>query len=576
MSASFDDIVLLVRQHVKKADDEPTAARIDRREAAPKPYDDGDEYLNVGVDGILAASGKLLAVNRGDAKTDERDSWAYKRVMTPDKLLRERIRMDADRSGRKLMRVLSRRKSLDSVTPFHFDNYATGLLLGNPLSTPLEEINPMHIVEQLRRITMMGPSGIGSSQAITPSMQAVHASQFGFVSPVEGPESLDRNTFVFTDLGWVSAPDLTPSHRMACNVNGRLEFHLPEKCTSYHYKGDMIGVKTMFVDFLVTPDHRIWHRETDKRNKGGTGWRMKFAKDLYNRAVNFEMGHEPWEADGDDVFLGVEGCEFPMGPWCKFLAYWMADGCSKLGNQTFITHSASRAAYPGICEVLDVLGVDWEYNSRNYKRRTSNIPLGDFVISHQGVTEYLRQFGKAGTKYLPDYVLRQSVDTRESVWSALMETDSRVNKTHTSFVSTSKRFARSVERLLVSLGYSASFREEPDARAHVNSTNWVVSKLKERNRQARFSSKNGWYKEPYDDVVYCVTVPGGMIYTRRGDGLGHWTGNSEKAGIDVRLAWNTRLGSDGRVYQQFFNKRSGQMEWVSPEELEGKVVKLPD
>jgi len=189
MSASFDDIVLLVRQHVKKADDEPMAARIDRRETAPKPYDDGDEYLSVGVDGILAASSKLLAVNRGDAKPDQRDSWAYKRIMTPDKLLRERIRMDADRSGRKLMRVLARRKSLDAVTPFHFDNYATGLLLGNPLSTPLEEINPMHIVEQLRRVTMMGPGGIGSSQAITPSMQAVHASQFGFVSPVEGPES---------------------------------------------------------------------------------------------------------------------------------------------------------------------------------------------------------------------------------------------------------------------------------------------------------------------------------------------------------------------------------------------------
>lgn len=189
MSTAFDDIVSLVRRHVKRADEEPTSARLDRREAAPRSDDDGDEYLGVGVDGILAASSKLLAVNRGDAKTDERDSWAYKRVMTPDKLLRERIRMDSDRSGRKLMRALARRRSLETVTPFHFDNYATGMLLGNPLSSPLEEINPMHIIEQLRRVTMMGPGGIGSSQAITPGMQAVHSSQFGFVSPLEGPES---------------------------------------------------------------------------------------------------------------------------------------------------------------------------------------------------------------------------------------------------------------------------------------------------------------------------------------------------------------------------------------------------
>lgn len=193
MSADFDAIVSLVRRHAKQSavtlEPELSNARIDRRETAPRADDDPDEYVGVGVDGILAASSKLLAINRGDAKPDERESWAYKRVMTPDRLLRERIRLDADKSGRKLMRALARRKTLDAMTPFHFDNYATGLLLGNPLSTPLEEINPMHIVEQLRRVTMMGPGGIGSSQAITPSMQAVHASQFGFVSPLEGPES---------------------------------------------------------------------------------------------------------------------------------------------------------------------------------------------------------------------------------------------------------------------------------------------------------------------------------------------------------------------------------------------------
>lgn len=569
---TFDEIANLIKPAATAMPN-----RIDRRSTAAQSADDNDEYVGVGIDGVLAASNKLLAVNRGEAQTDERDSQAYKRIMTTDRLVRERIRMDADHTARKLMRMLARRRTLDAYTPYHFDHYATGLLLGNPLSTPLEEINPMHIVEQQRRVTLMGPGGIGNSQAITPGMNAVHASQFGFIDPLMGPESIDRKTFVFSDLGWIPAPDVTMDHRLACNIDGRLEFRRPEKCHSYPFKGDMLGCKNKAVDFLVTPNHRIWHRDTDSRNALGRAWQMKFAEAVYGRAINIATAHEAWLGAGDTVFRGIVDHEFPMQAWCKFLSYWMADGSSfKHGRQTRITHSKMRPAYKGICDVLDFLGLDWEYRDTLNRRKGSDFPTGDFVISHPGVAEYLRRFGQAGTKYLPEYVLRQSLETRQDVWQALMETDRRINKSHTSFTSTSKRFARSVERLLISLGYSVSFREEPDTREHVKSTNWVVSKLQRTSRQTNVHGYPGWYKEPYDDLVFCVTVPGGMIYTRRGNGLGHWTGNSERAGVDTRLAWGVMIGSDGRLYQQLRNRRTGKLEWVTPEMLEGKTVKIPD
>jgi len=183
----IDEIIGICKSRTKQSATTP-GGRIDRTKTAPQPHDE-EVYRGVGVDGILAASGKLLAVNRGEANTDERDSLAFKRVMTPDKMMRERIRMDADKSANKVMRALAKKKSLKAFTPFHFDNYTSGLLVGNPLSTPLEEINPMHIAEQARRITLMGPGGIGSPRAITPGMQAVHASQFGFLDPLAGPES---------------------------------------------------------------------------------------------------------------------------------------------------------------------------------------------------------------------------------------------------------------------------------------------------------------------------------------------------------------------------------------------------
>lgn len=156
--------------------------------------DEDGELVPVGLHGILASTEKLLAVNRGLVDPDERDSYGFKRVYSVDKHLGERIRLDAGHIRRGLMRNAAKLRSLKGAYPFIFDSYAQGMIIGdpgkaNPLSSPLEEINPLHILEQARRITQMGPGGIGSSEAITEEAQSVHPSQFGFVSAIEGPES---------------------------------------------------------------------------------------------------------------------------------------------------------------------------------------------------------------------------------------------------------------------------------------------------------------------------------------------------------------------------------------------------
>ena len=354
--------------------------------------DDHEAYTSVGIDGLLAATEKLLAVNRGLAEPDDRDSLPNDRVHTVDRLMAERVKLDHGRTLRSMMGRLSRAKTLQPMGPDSFSEYSMGYIKSNPLVPALEEINLMHNLEQKRRITKMGPGGIGDPNAITVDMQSVSATQFGFIDPIAGPESVDRNTFVFTSLGWVPAPELTMEHMVACSVDECLEFHHPDKCHSYPFQGELIGVRTAHVDFLVTPDHRVWSSSIyDDEHK----WSMEFASDLYGAEVLFAAG------------------------------------------------------YPTPPESLE---------------DTMACPAG----------------------------------------------------------------------------------------------------------------KSAWYKQPYDDLVFCVTVPGGMIFTRRGDGLGHWTGNSEKAGIDVSLASGARIGSDGRIYQLLNNRRTGKNEWVSPSDMRGKTLKLPD
>jgi DNA-directed RNA polymerase beta subunit len=162
--------------------------------------DDGEKMVPVGVGGLLAASEKLLAINQGLIPPDERDSLKFKRVKLLDHLLKERIRLDVGQTKRDLVRRAARVRSLQPVHAQVFDKYMTGHIIGNPLSMPLEEINPMHLVEQSRRITQMGMGGIGDSSMITLDAQMVHPSQFFFISPSEGPES--EQAGIDTRLAW--------------------------------------------------------------------------------------------------------------------------------------------------------------------------------------------------------------------------------------------------------------------------------------------------------------------------------------------------------------------------------------
>lgn len=198
MSLTAADIERLTA--AMKAPREKQASAVIRASATPKPKveeakpafeldDDGEEYRGIGIDGVLASTEKLLAINRGLTDTDERDSMKFQKVFRTHSLLRERIKMDSGKVARTAMFQAAKHRSLKGLAPGAFNSYVNSILVGNPLTAPLEEINPMQLAENARRITAMGPGGLGSSESITEEAQSVHPSQFGFIDNSAGPES---------------------------------------------------------------------------------------------------------------------------------------------------------------------------------------------------------------------------------------------------------------------------------------------------------------------------------------------------------------------------------------------------
>jgi hypothetical protein len=216
----------------------------------------GDDYVSVGLEGILSSTEKVIGVSRGEVDPDDRDSYEFKTFLRPAELFKDRINLDNGKLLLGAMRKASRSKTLSSWTPGFMDSYMRGMLIGHPLATALEETNPMAIVAQHRRITGFGPGGINSTDAITPSMQNVHASQFGFVTGIDGPECLRDHHQILTATGWIDVSKLTKKDEVVCQVKGEIVYRKPSRIVAEPYKGKLIVCNQKDLKFSFTPGHR--------------------------------------------------------------------------------------------------------------------------------------------------------------------------------------------------------------------------------------------------------------------------------------------------------------------------------
>ena len=163
----------------------------------------GKPFDRVDPTSLMAASGKLLKAYSNDADFDERDSLAFKKLMTVDDFVRERIQLDArdirrkvlgriDNPNIELKRVISNSPFTKSVHRF----LSTSQLSNNP-----DQINPIEMLDAATRATSMGEGGIENIRTITPEVRRLHSSHAGIFDPVRSPENdragIDIRTTLF-------------------------------------------------------------------------------------------------------------------------------------------------------------------------------------------------------------------------------------------------------------------------------------------------------------------------------------------------------------------------------------------
>ena len=151
----------------------------------------GYPYDKASPRAMLAASKKLLDVHRSAADVDDRDSLAFKTFHSVDDFIKERVGLEARAMKNKLGWKLDAshgnlRKALPSGP---FTRSMHGLLVGSSLSAVPMQINPMELLDEASRVTMLGEGGIASERAIPLEARDVHPTHFGILDPARSPES---------------------------------------------------------------------------------------------------------------------------------------------------------------------------------------------------------------------------------------------------------------------------------------------------------------------------------------------------------------------------------------------------
>jgi len=341
------------------------------------------------------------------------------------------------------------------------------------------------------------------------------------------------DTDILTDRGWIAINKLTKKHKVATLVNDQyLVYEHPKKLFEYDYDGDMYSLESQQINLFVTPNHKLY---VQKRNRDY--YELIEAKDVFGKRVRHRR---------DAIFKGkkyknmvlpqVNGYPkrtIKMDSWLQFFGVWLAEGCvAKKSSSVCVAANKQR-----VKDLIQNIEPDMNIKPHNNK------DINRYSFCDKTINMYLRQFGKALNKYLPDWCFDLCPEQAEILLRAMLCGDGYHTKSNTLiYYTSSKQLADDVQRLALHVGWSANVRARPGLEAgtvwkmrgtsgttNADALAVVINRSKNRPQinHGHHKTQNGQKEEwvHFKGKVYCCETSSGVIYTRR-KGVPCWNGNS--------------------------------------------------
>ena len=159
----------------------------------------GKAYGNVSKGAMLAGTGKVLQLSRGEVEPDNRDSLKFKDINSLEDFLGERIDKKSWGIKRKVVGTLNKERAGEMsvrqlISPDTFGGQIKDFFTKSDLSDTPTQLNPMTYIAGNRKTTIMGEGGISSTHMVMTEAKQIDNSHLGFLDPIQTPESSKTGT----------------------------------------------------------------------------------------------------------------------------------------------------------------------------------------------------------------------------------------------------------------------------------------------------------------------------------------------------------------------------------------------
>lgn len=349
----------------------------------------------------------------------------------------------------------------------------------------------------------------------------------------------DDQTEVMTSTGWKYFKDITADDELlTMNTDTRVAYY--DKPTHLHvtdYSGDLLVSDVRGCNFAVTPNHRMLFQsrkrpELQFQEAGVMKWNNK----------KF-MRHIKWEG------LSVDNHVIPaydsrrvshadhtvdMNDWLEFLGWFITEG--HVASQSWVNKDGTvNSEYNGVVvtqkqeHYTDEIEACVKRMGLPYTRRSTGIWVNSVALAAHLDSDVGKGF--AG-KRVPDYLFSLPPVQINKFLDAAVKGDGYRKGTGRIIYTSSPELAEDYNRLALLSGVNSTITK----RQLEGMSTWVVDHF-------AVSSCDGYVvsvtdkptyidcnrAEPksvhYEGKVYCATISGGVLYTRR-NGYTLWSGNS--------------------------------------------------
>ena len=257
---------------------ELTAGKVDK-EATKDLLNVDTDHLNYQM--IANSIHKAVKVKKGEIAGDDKENLAYKKVISPEELIREGIKKNLNSELWKKRAPLNTlfHTTVDKVWNEPLLNKASKrFVTTSAISRMPEGYNPLQLKQINADVTPLGEGGVKSAEVITPSMRGLHLSQVGFIDPIKSPEGASTGITLSLTEGAYTDKANNPAIKVKNLKTGKTEIVRIK---------DLWHKKVAFPD--VSPNGKVGIRHGNKLYEGNlkeADYQIPNQSDLYGPAMN--------------------------------------------------------------------------------------------------------------------------------------------------------------------------------------------------------------------------------------------------------------------------------------------------